>query len=493
MTEGSSGGWWTISFAAVLPAMALAVAGGAAGLSTTTGLLFVGGAGAYFLVDLLVLQPLLDRKLLGDEKSLTSRARTFLQRALAARTVADVYVELEATVSGALGTDKILLIVPSLERGGVHVFGAREGEEARLGDAEKAFLWLGERAEPVDRDLLSQVLEFDGARATFELLERLGGHVVLPLRHRGLLLGLVVLGKPARAVAPSQLHTFCRALGAHVTMAVANTHLKLEAGARKQLARAIDLATAVQEALLPDDRPIRRGAFSLRGVYRPVAECGGDLWTYQDLGHGRLLLVIGDATGHGAAPAMLTAVAKGAIDAVRHVAGAEIDPAELLVQLNRAVYAAGRTRYLMTAFAVVVDAERGELRFANAGQNFPYVLGRGEGGRVRLEALVARGNTLGAMPEARYATSTRRFGPGERLVLFTDGVVDAGAPLVEPFGEKRFRAVLQAQVDTPAARLPEIVLAEVEAYLGGRATADDITVVAAEIVPPEEPERGSPP
>jgi sigma-B regulation protein RsbU (phosphoserine phosphatase) len=134
----------------------------------------------------------------------------------------------------------------------------------------------------------------------------------------------------------------------------------------------------------------------------------------------------------------------------------------------------------MTAFAAVIDADAGEIRYANAGQNFPYVLGR------KLEALVARGNTLGAAPDARYQTHRRALAAGERLVLYTDGVVDAGSPSSEPFGEKRFRAVLAALGDMAAARLPEAVVAELDAFLGGRPLADDLTLVAAELAPEEE-------
>jgi serine phosphatase RsbU (regulator of sigma subunit) len=229
---------------------------------------------------------------------------------------------------------------------------------------------------------------------------------------------------------------------------------------------------------------------ALRGMFRPVAECGGDLWTWQDLGGGRLLLLVGDATGHGAAPAMLTAVAKGGVDAMRQMLGDRLDPGALLAELNRAVYRAGRTRYLMTAFAAVLDQNTGELFYANAGQNFPYVITRGDGGRTKLEQLVARGNTLGAAPDAPYSTAVRQLAPGDRLVLYTDGMVDAGSPAAEPFGDKRFRAAMVSLADAPAARLAEGLMGEVDAYLGGRAPADDMTLVAVELLVREEPAGG---
>ncbi len=450
----------------------------------------LGGAALYLGADALFIQPSIDRKQAGRGGGLAAAARTFLQRALLARSVADIALELEDVAKNALGVERTLLLVPGAE-GGVRVLGGDGSETARIGEAEQAFLWLGDRGEPVDAALLDTLGEFDGARAARELLGRLDVYVLLPLRHRGLLLGVAALSQPRRTSAAG-IGNFYRILAAHATVAIANTYLDVEARGKKSLSKALDLATAIQEALMPDDRPVRRNGLALRGQFRPVAECGGDLWTWQDVGGGKTLLLIGDATGHGAAPAMLTAVAKGGVDALRQIMGEALDPAELLVQLNRAIYRAGRTRYLMTAFAAVIDTPKNEIRFANAGQNFPYMITRGDGGRPKLETLVARGNTLGAAPDARYQTQVRRFEPGDKLILYTDGIIDAGSPAAEPFGEKRFRAAMIALADAPAAKLSESLLAEVDSYLSGRPFGDDMTLVVAELLVREEPPAVSP-
>jgi serine phosphatase RsbU (regulator of sigma subunit) len=488
-----STGWWLASLAAAAPAVGLAGASGAVGATSGPGLALGLGLGvgalAWLGLDATLIQPGIDRRRLRAAGGLAELGRAFLQRALVARSVGDIALELEATARTALGAEKALLLVPA-EQGGVDVLGGDGSEAGLVGDAEQAFLWLGERGDPVDRALLGSLGEFDGARAADELAARLGVDLLLPLRHRGLLLGVAALGPGRRGPDPTATAMFQRSLAAHATMALANTYLDREASGKKHLARAMDLATAIQEALMPDDRPVRRGGVHLRGLFRPVAECGGDLWTWEDLGDDRLLLLIGDATGHGAAPAMLTAVAKGGIDAMRYTRGAALDPAELLGELNRLIYRAGRTRYLMTAFAAIIDQRRGELRYANAGQNFPYLITRSEG-RPKLESLVARGNSLGAAPDAPYTVQRRPIVAGDKLVLYTDGIIDAGSPAAEPYGEKRFRAALVAHADAPAARAAEAVLTEVDAYLSGRLPADDITIVVAELTAREEPAPGN--
>src|SRR5690606_28635521 len=120
------------------------------------------------------------------------------------------------------------------------------------------------------------------------------------------------------------------------------------------------------------------------------------------------------------------------------------------------VFRSGRRRYLMTAFAAVIDVATGRCQFANAGQNFPYVLGtRG------IELLVARVNALGAQPEATYDVHTRSLAIGDKLLIYTDGFVEAGSPEKDPFGEKRFRNLLLQIADQPATRWPDILVAKV--------------------------------
>jgi serine phosphatase RsbU (regulator of sigma subunit) len=430
-------------------------------------------------VALLVLQPRLeDRKLRAAGAD--TAAQQFLQRSLASGGVDEIAAELGRAVTAALGPTRTLLLAPDGE-GGVRLVGdAPAGVE--LGDPTPAFLWLGDRSEPLTRAELAELEQFDGARETAVLLDTLGCNVLLPLRHRGLLLGLALIDQPGSAA--ESLAGFYRAMRAYATVAVANSFLGAEARGRGQLTETFDLANAMQESLMPDERPVRRASFELRGLFRPVDECGGDLWAWRELADGKVLLVIADATGHGAAPALLAAVAKGAVDAHWQMSLRDLDPAHLLSALNRAVYRTGRKRYMMTAFAAVVDTRAMTITFANAGQNFPYLIAAyptaAGGGRV--QALIARGNSLGAVPEARFESHTRPIGPGDKLVLYTDGITEAGSPLMEPWGEKRFRAALVAMADERATRLPELLLAEVDQYLGDTRMSDDITMCVLQLV-----------
>jgi serine phosphatase RsbU (regulator of sigma subunit) len=450
-----------------------AFGGGLLDVTTPLGIGLVAAGVAYLLLHLYVVQPRIEASARTDVDP-ERAAQRFLQRALEADDIKEVSAEFEEAVVAALGQTRAVLIAPNPD-GGVRVLsGPREEPADQLGDAVAAFLWLGEGVQPVRRAELESSTR-EGTDDVKRLMDRLGADVLLPLRHRGLLLGLGLIGAPQRAQV-GRLDAFHRAMRAFTTVAVANTFLDAEARDRKQLTQTFDLATVMQEALMPGERPVRREGFSLRGVFRPMAECGGDLWAWYELSEDRVLLLVADATGHGAAPALLAAVAKGTIDAQWQLWGAELDPARLLSALNRAVFHSGRRRYLMTAVAVVIDVTTKRCTFANAGQNFPYLITeRG------LEQLVARGDQLGVQPEVQYEVHGRNLDNGDRLILYTDGFIEAAAPNGEPFGEKRFRAALAAQRTQPSVRIPDLLVQRVNEHIEGQSAGDDMTCIAFEI------------
>lgn len=467
---------WVAAFALALPAIGLALGAGLAGVATPVGGGLLGAGAVYLLVDLLVLQPKLERRM-GGAADPEQAAQDFLQRALSFREVEVVAEELGRAVARAMGSTKCFLLAPGRD-GEVRVLsGTGHPTPVDLGDPTPAFLWLGDAAEPIRRQRLVELKEFDGAREALALVDALGCDVLLPLLHRGLLLGLGLIKEPAGA---RDLSGFYSGMRAYMTVAVANTFLDAEARGRSELAKSFDLATTMQESLMPDERPVRRDGFELKGLFKPVAECGGDLWAWRELSDGKVLLLIADATGHGAAPALLAAVAKGAIDAHWQMGLKTLEPDTLLTALNTAIHRTGRKRYMMTAFAAVVDTVRGELRYANAGQNFPYFINGSGEKRGKVEPLIARGNSLGATSEAKFERHARPMGEGDKLILFTDGVTDAGTPSIDPWGEKRFRASLTANADKRAIHLPELIMAEVDQHIAGRELMDDVTMLAFE-------------
>src|SRR5262249_44194622 len=154
------------------------------------------------------------------------------------------------------------------------------------------------------------------------------------------------------------------------------------------------------------------------GYFAPASQVGGDWWTVHDLPGDRLLVVIGDVTGHGTAAAMITSCAKAACDTVRSLAGDKLTVSYLLGALNGAVYETARRKFVMTCFASIIDLRARTITFANAGHNFPYLLRprsgeAGGSGGDDLQVLMSRGNPLGDAPESTYTERSQPLEAGD--------------------------------------------------------------------------------
>jgi serine phosphatase RsbU (regulator of sigma subunit) len=386
--------------------------------------------------------------------------RTILRRALGGAGVEEVARDVAALAQTVLGAASAQVVL--LEDGdGLRSCG--QGPSVALPPLPGVAQVLALRAGLVTRRDLGEGEEPLGA-----LLDRTTADALIPLRHLDRTVGAVVLASPRSPPPPELAQLAVRAARA---LATARLYLLLQgqAGTRHQ----VSLAQAVQDALLPDSRAVRRGLLTLRGLSRPATECGGDFWTWEDLGEDRLLLAIGDVTGKGVAAAMLCAIARGVAGAMRSARGPALDPAELLRALNGAIFHAARTRWMMTSFALVIECTSGNLTCANAGHHFPYVIRQGG-----LQPMVVRGNALGAAADASFATVSRVLEAGDSLLLYTDGLVDATAPGGEPFGDKRLRRLLEAaaRAHLAPAALPELLLGELERHAVGR-LPDDVTLI----------------
>src|SRR5678815_4879893 len=162
----------------------------------------------------------------------------------------------------------------------------------------------------------------------------------------------------------------------------------------------------------------------------PASQCGGDWWMYRKLDNGRMLLVLGDATGHGIHSAMIAATARGAVEALAAVDERLLTPDQVLRAIDQAIRMVGEHNVLMTAFAAVFDSSTGTLNYANAGQNFPYVMRLSET-RVleRASIIAASGNPLGDRNiQLEIRRGTMQLKPGDLFVCFTDGVVERANP-----------------------------------------------------------------
>jgi serine phosphatase RsbU (regulator of sigma subunit) len=257
--------------------------------------------------------------------------------------------------------------------------------------------------------------------------------------------------------------------------------LMRETAEKATLEKELEVARTIQETLVPPPDPVDRGFVKLAGYFLPASQCGGDWWTAHDMPDGRVLVVIGDVTGHGVPSAMITAAAKAACDVVRTTEGEKLTVTRLLEVMNRAIFESAKRKFVMTCFASILDPRRRTITYANAGHNFPYLFRPGAADGNDFQVLMSRGNRLGDLEESTYQEKTHPLQTGDVLVWYTDGIVECENDRGEEYGEKRFRAAIRRASDLDPVSMRESVVSAAGQFFGDRPRKDDITMVFARI------------
>jgi predicted ester cyclase len=236
--------------------------------------------------------------------------------------------------------------------------------------------------------------------------------------------------------------------------------LEQEMGERERVEQDLRVARRIQHALLPRDLPELEG-WGIAHHYRPAREVGGDFYDYLNLNDGRVGLVIGDVSGKGVPAALVMACTQSVLRAVAQRAG--ITPGQALEEANEVL-----------CFYASFDPTEGRLRYANAGHNLPYCWHEGVATELR-----ARGMPLGLMPGMGYEEKERTLAPGDGMLLYSDGLVEAHDPRREMFGTLRMERFVGAH--PRGATLIDSLLAELEQFTGEQwEQEDDITLLTLE-------------
>jgi serine phosphatase RsbU (regulator of sigma subunit) len=266
--------------------------------------------------------------------------------------------------------------------------------------------------------------------------------------------------------------------------------LMVEQAQKVSMERELALARSVQQGMLPPPELVQHGNLKILGYCEPASTCGGDWWTYRRLSGGRLLMVIGDATGHGVHSAILAGTARGAVEALAEVDEKLLVPEQVLKSIDAAIRNVGEHSLLMTAFAAVFDSNTGVVAYANAGQNFPYVMRMKQARTLGDSSIIAAsGNPLGdRLVQLDIRRGTMQLAPGDLFVAFTDGLVERQAANGKLFGDRRLRSIFAGKhvaVDpTALTGLREDVKATIATFAGGTVSQDDITFVLCQYDPP---------
>jgi phosphoserine phosphatase RsbU/P len=239
--------------------------------------------------------------------------------------------------------------------------------------------------------------------------------------------------------------------------------------AQKQITAELDVARALQIALLPATFPANEGCDGAARMI-PATTLGGDFYDFIELPDKRIGLVMADVSGKGVPAAFFMAVSR---TNLRELAIHHLDPGDCLTRTNEILCTQNPMDLFVTVFYCIFDPATGLLRYANGGHNPPYVR-RAEGSIEVLND--AGGLVLGAMPGVTYLNHAVQLRHGDRLVLYTDGITEAFNSADEPYGIRRLIAEIEAHGDGAAAGLVERICLSVADFAGTAAQSDDITL-----------------
>jgi sigma-B regulation protein RsbU (phosphoserine phosphatase) len=249
-----------------------------------------------------------------------------------------------------------------------------------------------------------------------------------------------------------------------------------EAAARRQAnasaSRELEHAQRIQQALLPSPLPEIDGC-EMAAMWRPAAAFGGDCYDMLSFSKTRLGLSIADVAGKGLPAALLMANLQAS---VRAFGTDDARPETVTRQVNRALCRHTPVDRFVTFFYATIDTATGNLAWSNAGHNPPILVGAD--GSV--QRLTAGGMVLGILEDTAYSHAEVRLQAGDRLVLFTDGISEAGSHEGREFGDDRLVELAVANRDRSAPDLLSAIFREVSAFTAG-VFSDDATMISLAI------------
>ncbi|OHD57148.1 MAG: hypothetical protein A2Y33_09500 [Spirochaetes bacterium GWF1_51_8] len=231
----------------------------------------------------------------------------------------------------------------------------------------------------------------------------------------------------------------------------------------------LNIAKRIQQSVLP--RKIgRMGALSLDIRYIPMSEVGGDYYDITEISGGVIRVFIADATGHGVQAALITMMIKGEYDRLKNVIAS---PGELIEKINNGFMLDSRhLSFFFTCMVADIYIKEKKIVFASAGHPAQYILSKG-----KRTVLPPTGKVAGIIEGSIYQTRETEFKPGDKLLLFTDGLFEEFNPADEELGEDRMCEILTGLWNKSPVELNDAALAEMRKFLDGAGMNDDLTLL----------------
>jgi sigma-B regulation protein RsbU (phosphoserine phosphatase) len=292
----------------------------------------------------------------------------------------------------------------------------------------------------------------------------------VPIKNReGKVVGVLQLLNKTRGSFGERDLQFLDSISDHMAIAMENATLHLHLLEKQRMERELQLGREIQSGLFPSP-PSDIAGIEIAAMSLPCYEVGGDYYDFIELPQGDLGLAIGDVSGKGVAAALIMSSVQAAL---RVAAPIEPDIAMLMARLNALLFRSARGRKYATFFFGRFTPSTGELRYVNAGHNPPFLV---DASGVR--ELLATGRPVGILPDSPFEEAMVHLEHGSSLVLYTDGLNEAGDPVEEEFGTERLELLVRETVaGDEVAAMPARILDAIIRFERGAHATDDKTIV----------------
>ena len=367
------------------------------------------------------------------------------------------------------------------------------------GDAQKEGLIAGETDYPAkekselilsaDNPLIKKIAELKKEVTIYDLQEdslfkaereagekvfgRLGATLILPLIYEDRLSGLISLGqKKSGKFYRREDINLLNILANQGAMAIENARMVEEVVEKERMEEELNIARDLQVSMLPAECPQIEG-FEIAAYSVSAREVGGDFYDFIDMGSDIAGMVIGDVTGKSVSGALVMSASRSVF---RMLSEEELTVAESMIRANRRLKRDVKTGMFVALLFAVLSSQDRTMTLCSAGQTQPVLL---SAKTAEASLVETRGDTfpLGILDDAAYEETQLKMEPGDKVVLYTDGIVEAMNEQEEMFGFDRLLKVVKNSQTMTAETLLEEIKNKVNEFAGSAPQHDDITII----------------
>jgi len=368
-----------------------------------------------------------------------------------------------------------------------------DGGPSVLGGQVQEAIELSEAKLPADDPLIQKIAErkkevtlydiqedpfFKDERESCErALKQMEATLVVPLIYEDDLMGLISLGeKKSGKFYRKEDINLLNILANQGAVAIENAQMVEEVIEKERMEEELSIARDLQTSMLPATCPEIEG-FEIAALSTQAREVGGDFFDFIEMSEERVGLVIGDVTGKSVSGALVMSASRSVF---RMLSEAELNVGEIMIRANQRTKKDIKSGMFVALLYAVIDAKNRTLSLSNAGQTQPVYLSA-ETSKASLVETIGDTFPLGILEDSKYQETQLQLAAGDKMVFYTDGIVEAMNKQEEIFGFERLLEVVQGARSLSADSLLKKIIESVNQFAGDAEQHDDLTVIVVSV------------